>query len=66
MDKEIREVVTSKLFDFIDLPSIHECGWATFGLKLADSFTSKIYASLENLPTSYFLHPECHHLETKI
>lgn len=65
MEKERREVVTSKPFDFIDLPSIHLYGWATFGLKLADYFIEEIYASLEDLSTNYFLHPECRHLKTK-
>lgn len=65
MEKESREVVTSKPFDFIDLPSIHLYGWATFGLKLADYFIAEIYASLEDLSTSYYLHPECPHLKTK-
>ena len=65
MEKESREVVTSKPFDFIDLPSIHLYGWATFGLKLADYFIAEIYASLEDLSTSYYLHPECRHLKTK-
>ena len=65
MEKESPEVVTSKPFDFIDLPSIHLYGWATFGLKLADYFIAEIYASLEDLSTNYYLHPECRHLETK-
>lgn len=65
MEKEIREVVTSKPFDFIDLPSIHEYGHATFGLKLADYFIAEIYASIGDLSANYFLHPECRHLETK-
>ena len=65
MEKESSEVVTSKPFDFIDLPSIHLYGWATFGLKLADYFIAEIYASLEDLSTNYYLHPECRHLETK-
>lgn len=65
MEKESREVVTSKPFDFIDLPSIHEYGTATFGLKLADYFIAEIYVSIGALSTNYFLHPECRHLETK-
>lgn len=65
MAKESIEVVTSTPFDFIDLPSIHEYGWATFGLKLADHFVAEIYASLEDLSRNYLLHPECRHLETK-
>jgi plasmid stabilization system protein ParE len=65
MEKESREVVTSKPFDFIDLPSIHEYGRTTFGLKIADYFITEIYASLEDLSTNYLLHPECRHLETK-
>jgi len=65
MEKESRKVVTSKPFDFIDLPSIHEYGWATFGLKLADCFIEEIYSLIENLSANYYLHPECRHLETK-
>jgi toxin ParE1/3/4 len=42
MEKEIRKVVASRLFDIIDLPSIHEYGHATFGLKLADYFIAEI------------------------
>lgn len=49
MEKESREVVTSKPFDFIDLPSIHEYGWGTFGLKLADYFVAEIYSLIEDL-----------------
>ncbi len=48
MEKENRKVVTSKPFDFIDIPSIHKYGWATFGLKLADYFIADIYASIED------------------
>jgi hypothetical protein len=48
VEKENRKVVTSKPFDFIDIPSIHKYGWATFGLKLADYFIADIYASIED------------------
>lgn len=65
MEKESRQVVTSKPFDFIDLPSIHIYGWATFGLKLADCFVADIYSLIEDLSTNYLMHPECRHLETK-
>jgi len=65
MEKENREVVTAKKFDYNDLPSIHEYGRQTFGLKLADCFIEEIYTSLENLSNHYLLHPECRHLETK-
>ncbi|MFV8345221.1 type II toxin-antitoxin system RelE/ParE family toxin [Flavobacterium sp. ZB4P13] len=65
MEKENLKVVTSKLFDFVDIPSIHEYGKETFGLKLADYFIEEIYACLDELSKSYFLHPECRHLETK-
>jgi toxin ParE1/3/4 len=65
MEKENLKVVTSKLFDFIDLPSIHEYGMETFGLKLADYFISEIYICLNELSSSYYLHPECRHLITK-
>lgn len=65
MEKESREVVTSKPFDFIDLPSIHEYGSATFGLKLADCFVAEIYLLIEDLSTNYLLHPECRHVATK-
>jgi toxin ParE1/3/4 len=60
-----KEVVTSSLFDFVDLPSIHEYGTETFGLKLADYFIEEIYFYLGNLSKDYLLHPECHHLKTK-
>lgn len=65
MEKKNLKVVTSKLFDFIDLPSIHEYGMETFGLKLADYFIAEIYLRLEELSNSYYLHPECRHLITK-
>jgi toxin ParE1/3/4 len=65
MEKESRKVVTSEPFDFIDLPSIHEYGWATFGLKLADCFVAEIYSLIGDLSKNYLLHPECRHLETK-
>lgn len=60
-----KEVVTSTLFDFIDLPLIHEYGTETFGIKLADSFIHEIYSNLEALSKDYLLHPECRHIETK-
>ncbi|OUL60681.1 type II toxin-antitoxin system RelE/ParE family toxin [Flavobacterium sp. AJR] len=60
-----KEVVTSALFDFVDLPSIHEYGTETFGLRLADYFIEEIYSYLDNLSKDYLLHPECHHLKTK-
>jgi hypothetical protein len=49
MEKENLKVVTSKFFDFIDLPSIHEYGMETFGLKLADYFIAEIYICLNEL-----------------
>ena len=65
MEKENLKVVTSKIFDFIDLPSIHEYGTLTFGIKSADYFTDDIYLRLDNLSNTYYLHPKCRHLETK-
>jgi len=65
VEKQNRKVVTSKLFDFIDLPSIHAYGTETFGLKLADYFIGEIYACLEALPENLYLHLECRHLKTK-
>ena len=65
MEKKNLKVVTSKLFDFIDLPSIHEYGMETFGLKLADYFIAEIYIRLNELSDNYYLHPECRHLITK-
>jgi toxin ParE1/3/4 len=65
MEKKNLEVVTSNFFDFIDLPSIHEYGMETFGLKLADYFIAEIYVRLNELSYSYYLHPECRHLITK-
>lgn len=65
MEEETREVVTSKIFDFIDLPSIHEYGTATFGIKLADNFVTEIYSLFDELKCNYYLHPECRYLETK-
>lgn len=65
MEEQNLKVVTSKVFDFIDLPSIHEYGTLSFGIKSADYFIDDIYLRLENLSDSYYLHPECHHLETK-
>jgi len=65
VEEETREVVTSKIFDFIDLPSIHEYGTATFGIKLADSFIEEIYSLLDELKSSFYFHPECRYLETK-
>ena len=44
-----KEVVTSSLFDFVDLPSIHEYGTETFGIRLADNFITEIYSNLDCL-----------------
>ena len=60
-----KEVVTSSLFDFVDLPSIHEYGTETFGIRLADNFITEIYSNLDCLTIDYLLHPECRHLKTK-
>ena len=49
MAKENQIVVTSALFDINDIPSIHEYGTETFGLKLADGFIDEIYKRLEEL-----------------
>jgi toxin ParE1/3/4 len=65
MEKKNLKVVTSNFFDFLDLPSIHEYGMETFGLKLADYFIAEIYICLSELSCSYYLHPECRHLTTK-
>lgn len=65
MEKKNLKVVTSKPFDFIDLPSIHNYGKESFGLKLADAFVDEIYLNLNQLKNNYLLHPECRHLETK-
>jgi toxin ParE1/3/4 len=65
VEKENPKVVTSKLFDFIDIPSIHKYGMETFGLKLADYFIEEIYSYLDELSENYHIHPECRHLETK-
>lgn len=65
MEKENLKVVTSILFDFIDIPNIHKYGTESFGLKLADSFIDEIFINLNQLPKQYLLHPECRHLETR-
>lgn len=65
MEKENLKVVTSKLFDFIDLPNIYNYGRESFGLRLADTFVEDIYLNLSQLPKNYLLHPECRHLATK-
>jgi toxin ParE1/3/4 len=65
MEKENLEVVTSKIFDFVDLPSIHEYGRVTFGLKSADYFIDEIYLNLQELGKNPYLLPECRHLVTK-
>ena len=65
MEKENLKVVTSKPFDFIDLPNIHNYGRGSFGIKLADTFIEEIYLNLNQLSKNYLLHPECRHLETK-
>ena len=49
MEKENLKVVTSKLFDFIDIPNIHKYGSESFGLKLADIFIDEIYIRLNQL-----------------
>lgn len=61
-----KEVVTSAIFDFVDLPSIHQYGTETFGLKLADYFIEEIYSHLSNLSKDYVLHPECIILKLKL
>lgn len=65
MEKKNLKVVTSSFFDFIDIPSIHDYGTGTFGLKLEDYFIDEIYIRLEDLSKNYLLHPECRHLERK-
>ena len=65
MEKENLKVVTSKLFDFIDIPNIHKYGSESFGLKLADIFIDEIYIRLNQLSKNYLIHPECRHLKTK-
>jgi plasmid stabilization system protein ParE len=65
MEIETREVVTSSLFDHVNIPSIFYYGKDTFGLKLADAFIEEIYFRIELLESQYLLHPECRHLETK-
>lgn len=65
MESKVREVVTSEIFDYVDIPSIFYYGMETFGIKLADSFIEEIHLRVENLETQYLLHPECRHLETK-
>ena len=65
MEIKVREVVTSEIFDHVDIPSIFYYGMETFGIKLADSFIEEIYFRIEKLETQYLLHPECRHLETK-
>lgn len=65
MESKVREIVTSEIFDNIDIPSIFYYGMETFGIKLADNFIEEIYKRIENLETQYLLHPECRHLETK-
>ena len=65
MEIEGREVVTSKSFDYLDIPSIFYYGMHTFGLKTADKFIEEIYHRVDLLETQYQLHPECRHLETK-
>lgn len=65
MEGKDLKIVTSSQFNIKDIPSIHEYGMNTSGLKLADYFIAEIYIRLENLSTEYLLHPECRHLETK-
>lgn len=60
-----KEVVTSKLFDTIDVLDIYEYGESTFGERLAVSFIDEIYSYIGKLKSQYLLHPECRHLETK-
>ena len=65
MAKENQKVVTSALFDINDIPSIHEYGTETFGLKLADGFIDEIYKRLEELSFNFYLHPECRFIITE-
>lgn len=65
MESRKKEVITSNLFDTVDLLDIYEYGEATFGERLATHFIAEIYSILENLDTQYLLHPECRHLVTK-
>jgi toxin ParE1/3/4 len=43
MEVKNLEVVTSEVFDFLDIPSIFYYGLGTFGLRLADAFIEEIY-----------------------
>ena len=65
MEIENKRIVTSEVFDVIDIPSIFYYGMETFGIKLADNFIEEIFLKVERLETEYLLHPECRHLETK-
>lgn len=65
MEIQTKTIVTSALFDHVDIPSIFYYGMETFGIKLADNFIEEIYYRIDLLETQYFLHPECRHLETK-
>jgi toxin ParE1/3/4 len=65
MEIKNKRIVTSKIFDDIDIPSIFYYGMETFGIKLADKFIEEIYLRIDRLETEYLIHPECHHLETK-
>lgn len=65
MEIESKRIVTSEIFDTIDIPSIFYYGLETFGIKLANKFIEEIYLRIERLETDYLLNPECRHLETK-
>ena len=48
MENKVREIITSEIFDNVDIPSIFYYGMDTFGIKLADSFIEEIYFRIEN------------------
>ena len=65
MEIEKKEVIGSRLFEELDVPTIYEYGEVTFGTRLADVFYFDIIDSVRLLETEYLLHPECRHLETQ-
>ena len=65
METEKKAVISSDLFELLDLPSIYKYGQHTFGVALADAFFWDIIDRVRLLETEYMMHPECRYLPTK-
>ena len=64
METQILKVVTSDEA-IVSLEKIYEYGIETFAYTAATIFIDELLIRIENLSTSYLMHPECRYLPTK-